>query len=148
MTKHQIVSLLKVFNVEGRTKLASGSKESIQNKLQSLQITQHRIEEMEISLVNKLENFGERDDFKLNQSFGNEDFLLEGIETDKSAGSIDGIDSIDSDDTDQPNETKRNAFFMTLQESDSCHLLTMIRCLLRHAHHLHKGDPPKGRNRC
>ena len=54
---------------------------------------------------------GKRDDFKLNQSFGNEDFLLEGIETDKSTGNIDGIDSINSDDTDQPNETKRNVCF-------------------------------------
>ena len=102
--------------MEERTKLASGSKESIQNKPQSLQITQQRIEEIEVSLVNKLESFGERDDVELNQSFSNEYFFLEGIsniglETNKIAGNIDGINSIDSDDTDEPNETietKRN----------------------------------------
>ena len=99
-----------MFNVEGKTKLASVSKESIQNKLQSLQITQCIIEEMEISLVNKLESFRERDDFKLNQSFGNEVFL-EGIETDKSAANIYGIDNINSDDADGSNETKRNVCF-------------------------------------
>ena len=100
LTKPQLAKLLKIFNVQGRTKIASGSKESIRNELRSIKITQHKIEEMEISLVTELENFGETDGFQLDQSFGDNSFGGDVssvvLETETSVGDID----IESDDTD------------------------------------------------
>ena len=115
MTKQHMISLLKAFNVEGRTKLATGSKESIQQKVQTLRITQEGVEEMEISLINELESFGESDDFDLDQSFCNdsfqEDISNKGHETDTSVGNIESDDSKDANEPSQMVAVNRSVCF-------------------------------------
>jgi len=111
LTKRYLVYLLKTFNVEGRAKISAGKKDLIQQKLQSIDITQSSVEKLEIDLVNELEGYGLTDDF-LDQSFAtnntsftedNESAVGDDTETSAVLGSEtsagDSISDIDSDDT-------------------------------------------------
>jgi hypothetical protein len=107
LKKQQFVSLLKIYNVQGRTKIAAGDKVSIQNELRSLHITQQGIEEMEVRLLGELEGFGERDDFQVDESFGDISSVIIETDTDTCAGDVletetsAGNMCIESDDTDE-----------------------------------------------
>ena len=68
LTKPLMVTLLKVFNVEGRTKISKGIKDSIITVLETIGITQSSIEEVEEKLLVELRELGEVDDFRLNES--------------------------------------------------------------------------------
>ena len=51
LTKRYLIYLLKTFNVEGRAKISAGKKDLIQQKRQSIDITQSLIEKLEIDLL-------------------------------------------------------------------------------------------------
>ena len=104
LKKQQFVSLLKIYNVQGRTKIAAGDKVSIQNKIRSLHITQQGIEDKEIELLVELDGYGERDDFQLDISFGDISSVIE-TDTDFCAGDVTETSAesirIECDDTDE-----------------------------------------------
>lgn len=76
VTKQNLVSFLKMFNVDGRSKIAKGSKELIIAALENIEITQSSVEKMEDGLLEKLRDWGEEDDYQLGQSFGTESSFI------------------------------------------------------------------------
>ena len=67
-----MLSLLLVFNVDGRTKIAKGNKETIAASLEKLQITRSSIEITEENLLDELRKHGKEDDFEMDKSFATE----------------------------------------------------------------------------
>jgi hypothetical protein len=68
LTKPLMVSLLKVFHVDGRTKISQGTKDSIRTVLENIQITQSSLEAIEEKLLEELRQLGVEDVFRLNQA--------------------------------------------------------------------------------
>ena len=97
LTKPNMVSLLKVFDVEGRTKISKGTKESIRTVLEKIKITQYSIEKMEETLLEELRQLGEEDDFRVDQSFGDSSYDSSFFHDDSISDEIDIGDLIQSD---------------------------------------------------
>ena len=69
LSKQNLISFLKVYNIEGRTKLSKEPRSLIEAKLDENKITQSSIEKTEVSLLEELRVLGGEDNFQVDQSF-------------------------------------------------------------------------------
>eukprot|EP00531_Pseudo-nitzschia_arenysensis_P020314 CAMPEP_0116121844 /NCGR_PEP_ID=MMETSP0329-20121206/3908_1 /TAXON_ID=697910 /ORGANISM="Pseudo-nitzschia arenysensis, Strain B593" /LENGTH=1159 /DNA_ID=CAMNT_0003615673 /DNA_START=16 /DNA_END=3493 /DNA_ORIENTATION=- len=73
LTRQHLNQLLKVFNVEGRTKIGKGPKDSIVGILEAFKITKLSIEKLEGTLMDELHELGADNNFQVDQSFATAD---------------------------------------------------------------------------
>jgi hypothetical protein len=117
LSKPRLLSFLKVYNVEGRTKLYKESRDVVESKMNELSITRGSFERMEEDLLEELRVLGGIDNFQVDQSFESS-FEMDSDSSSSDRPSLDGElinvfierDNSSTDDSDSDNSEKIVSF--------------------------------------